>query len=307
MSSQIYQMITDRIVSIMQQGVIPWRKGWTTEGGEFQMPKNYFSRKEYRGINIWLLGVNSYPSPWWLTFKQAESLGGHVRKGEKGFPVIFWSQGQKTEPSQETGEAVTRKYSMLRYYTVFNLAQVEGIEVPPRLASPAPATVQPFSPIDKAQAHISAMPKRPTIEHGAHFNPAYSPTLDLVKMPLPHQFVETTEYYAAAFHELVHSTGHSSRLARPEILEPNGYGTDPYAREELVAELGAAYLCALAGIERETIDNAAAYLAHWVKVLRANPRWLVTAAAQAQRATDYIRGISYEIAQPRTTNIKAAA
>jgi len=249
------------------------------------MPKNLVSKKEYRGINIFLLGCQEYSSPYWLTFKQAADKGGHVRKGEKSTPVVFWKwidrkdvDGADTEESNGNG-----KVPLLRYYSVFNVEQVDGIIAPP---SPESITNQ-FSPIQIAQEIIAGMPLRPEVKHGGN-QPAYSPMLDYVRMPEPSSFLSPEEYYATAYHELVHSTGHSSRVGRKGILEPSYFGSHEYSKEELVAEMGAAFLCGVAGIGHRTIENSAAYIRGWLKSLKNDKKMLVMAAAQAQKAADYI-------------------
>lgn len=279
---KVYEVINSRIIELLEQGSVPWRKTWHAESC---MPKNLVSKKEYRGINIFLLGCQEYSSPYWLTFKQAADKGGHVRKGEKSTPVVFWKwidrkdvDGADTEESNGNG-----KVPLLRYYSVFNVEQVDGIIAPP---SPESITNQ-FSPIQIAQEIIAGMPLRPEVKHGGN-QPAYSPMLDYVRMPEPSSFLSPEEYYATAYHELVHSTGHSSRVGRKGILEPSYFGSHEYSKEELVAEMGAAFLCGVAGIGHRTIENSAAYIRGWLKSLKNDKKMLVMAAAQAQKAADYI-------------------
>lgn len=295
MSSQIYEIITDRICAMLEAGTIPWRKGWA--GGD-ATPVSAVSKKEYRGVNHFLLRCAGFASPYWLSFKQAQERGGHVRKGEKGMPVVFWKQYER---EGENGEK--RRVPVLRYYTVFNVAQIDGL----RMEFPEPE-IKAHRPIEEAEAIVAHMPNRPTIIHGearAYFRPA----LDVVNMPAPGLFDMPEEYYGTLFHELTHSTGHESRLNRRPSTEPRSFGDPAYAREELVAEMGAAFLCAACGIERATLENSAAYIASWLKALRNDPKAVVIAAAQAQRAADYIRGISYGASQTEAepANLEAAA
>lgn len=285
MSTKVYEVINNKIMELLQQGTVPWRKSWHAQSN---YPKNLLSKKEYRGINIFLLGCQQYSSPYWLTFKQCQDKGGHVRKGEKSTPVIFWKWIDRKDADGADGEESigNGKIPMLRYYSVFNLEQIEGITAPP---SPETA-INPFTPIERAEQIIAAMPLRPDIRHGGN-NACYSPMLDYIKLPEPSAFQSPEEYYSTAFHELAHSTGHASRVGRKGILEPSYFGSHEYSKEELVAEMGAAFLCGHAGIEQRTIENSAAYIQGWLKALKNDKKLLVMAAAQAQHASDYILNI----------------
>jgi len=287
MSTKVYELINNKIMELLQQGTVPWRKSWHAASN---YPKNLVSKKEYRGINIFLLGCQQYSSPYWLTFKQCQEKGGHVRKGEKSTPVIFWKWIDRKDADFSIDNTLllnettsNNKIPMLRYYNVFNIEQVEGITTPP-----APETVaNPFNPIERAEEIVAGMPLRPDIRHGGN-EACYSPMLDYVKLPEPSAFQSPEEYYSTAFHELTHSTGHASRVGRKGILEPSYFGSHEYSKEELVAEMGAAFLCGVAGIEQRTIENSAAYIAGWLKALKNDKKLLVMAAAQAQHASDYI-------------------
>src|SRR5262249_37938096 len=204
MSETVYQVITDRVIALLQQGTIPWQKPW--QGAELA-PQNLVSRKAYRGVNVFLLHAMSYTSPYWLTFKQAQELGGHVRKGEKACPVVFW----KWLEVEREGER--ERVPFLRYYSVFNVAQCEGIEghVPS-----APGSTREHSPVEAAERIFQGMPKRPDVRHGLA-QAFYSPSGDYVGMPAPEQFRSGEDYYSVLFHELTHSTGHESRLARKGV------------------------------------------------------------------------------------------
>jgi len=240
------------------------------------------SKKEYRGINVFLLACMPYGSPYWMTYKQVTDKGGHVRKGEKSTPVVFWKW---IDSKEEVGIADTLsngKIPMLRYYSVFNLEQVEGIEAPPATE----VIINTFTPIERAEQIIAGMPLKPDMRHGGN-DACYSPMLDYVKLPEPSAFQSPEEYYSTAFHELTHSTGHAIRVGRKGILEPSYFGSHSYSKEELVAEMGAAFLCGHAGIE-STIENSAAYIQGWLKALKNDKTLLIHAAAQAQKAADYI-------------------
>jgi len=296
MSDQVYKIITDRIVAMLEAGTIPWRKPWAvsvdSEGRRcIALPKNLKSGKEYRGTNCFLLGAAPFSSPYWLTFKQCQEMGGSVVKGSKGTPVIFWKISDYAREDKDTGEIKPGKSFLLRYYTVFNVEQCEGLKLPTAPAPiEAPATpVEPipeFQPIEACAAMVAAMPKAPEIKHRGDAA-YYSPAFDFVSMPKPEAFNSPAEYYSTLFHELTHSTGHGSRVGRKF---GDRFGDHGYSQEELVAEMGASFLCAIAGIESATLDNSAAYIANWLKALKNDPRMLVHAGAQAQKAADFILG-----------------
>jgi antirestriction protein ArdC len=279
--TNVYEIVTERIVTLLNQGTIPWQKPWTT-GGKNLLPRNLVSGKAYRGVNVFLLHAMNYSSPYWLTFKQAQQLGGNVRKGEKACPVVFWKWLEGTD--EKTGEK--KRIPFLRYYSAFNATQCEGIEFPK-----PEATARQHNPIETAEKIVANMPKLPPVQHGGD-RAAYSPALDLVLMPAPETFRTGEHYYSVLLHELTHATGHQSRLNRKGVAGSEGewsaFGSTPYAKEELVAEMGAAFLCGHAGIVERTIDDSAAYIAGWLERLKEDNRLIVQAAAQAQKAADYI-------------------
>jgi antirestriction protein ArdC len=268
---KIYEMINDRIID-------PWRKPWIS--GE---PVNFITRKPYRGINPFILISSGFSCPYWVSFKQAKGKDGRIKKGEKGFPVVFWKWIEIRDPESESGK---KRVPFLRYYTVFNLEQTEGIEIP------KPQT-RDFHPIEKAEKVIQEMPHAPVIEHNEP-RAYYQPSDDVVNLPKANLFDSDEEYYSTLFHELTHSTGHSSRLDRDEILKISPFGSHDYSKEELVAEMGSAFLCGHCGIEPAVIENQAAYIQNWLKKLQSNKKWLVYSAARAQKAIDFILGIKHE-------------
>jgi antirestriction protein ArdC len=277
-----YDIINSKIVELLESGTVPWRKTWNAVSNQ---PKNLMSRKNYRGINVFMLACMPYSSPYWMTFKQCQDKGGHVRKGEKSTPVIFYKLIERKDAdgtdSDET--ACNGKYGMLRYYALFNLEQTEGIEAPPSTET----TINPFTPIVRAEMILSNMPLRPDVQHGGN-KACYSPSLDYVKLPAPEAFESPEEYYSTAFHELTHATGHAKRVGRKGVTESNFFGSHEYSKEELVAEMGAAFLCGHAGIEQKVLENSAAYIRGWLKALKNDKTLLIHAAAQAQKASDYI-------------------
>jgi antirestriction protein ArdC len=274
MKNPTYDRITDRITALLEQGTVPWHKPWKARTG---LPRNFVSKNPYRGINVFLLLAMMYESPFWLTFRQVSQLGGSVRKGEKACPVVFWKQ--TTGEDKKTGEE--KKKYLLRFYHVFNVSQCDGLKIS---AEPVQENV-----IAKPEDIVAQMPQPPILKHGMT-HAYYSPKEDCVGLPPRERFEKTEDYYSTVFHEFVHSTGHEKRLKRSTLTEKSGFGSNPYCKEELIAEMGAAFLCGLAEIGERTIDNSAAYLKGWLEQLRNDKTLIVQAAAQAQKAADFILG-----------------
>ncbi len=280
---KVYEVITDRILAALDEGTIPWRKPWKCGGA----PKNLVTGKPYRGLNIMLTAMQGYASPYWLTFKQATERGGQIRKGEKGTPVIFWNWQRRQVPDQD-GDIEEQEVPYMRYYTVFNVAQIEGLTIPGNVAA------ENFAPIVSCEEVITKMPSPPTIVHG--FSQAcYSWTKDQIRMPPRASFRSEAGYYATLYHEAVHSSGHPSRLGRKGVEEKHAFGSQEYSKEELIAEIGASFLCGYTGIENETIENQVAYIEHWRKQLAADKKLVIMAAGQAQKAVDFILNRRTEI------------
>jgi len=274
----VYEKVTARIMEILEAGTVPWRKPWQSSEG----PSNLLSKKPYRGINSFLLNCSPYSSPYWLTYRQAMEKGGHVRQGEKSTAVVFWKWLDRKSVPDEDDNSTSNKVPLLRFYNVFNLQQIDGIPEP---VEEQPAN--PFSPIEQAELIIKNMPLKPAIQYGGG-SACYSPTLDQIKLPKRKAFKSPEEFYSTVFHELAHATGHASRLSRKGILEPSYFGSHDYSQEELVAEFGASMLCGFAGIEQQTLENSAAYIQGWLKVLKNDQRLAIMAAGQAQHAADFI-------------------
>ncbi len=279
MNTKAYDRITDRIVELMEQGTVPWHKPWNIQTG---MPRNLVTQKPYRGINTFLLMSMGFESPNWLTYRQAVQLGGNVKKGEKSCPVVFWKPMQVTD--EESGEV--EKIPFLRLYHVFNVCQCDGLK-----NVPDPDEVN-FVATEAAEI-VAEMPQAPVIKHGMT-QAYYAPHQDIVGMPEVKRFKTEEAYHASLFHELVHSTGHEKRLKRASIMERNGFGSDPYCKEELVAELGSAFLCGQAGIMERTVESSAAYIQNWLSRLQDDKTLIVYAAAQAQKAADFILNRKFE-------------
>lgn len=286
MSTDLYTTITEQLIGMLEQGVIPWRSPIMAKAGG-GWPKNLERGQEYRGVNVFLLAYaawqKGYASPYWLTFNQAKARGGSVRKGEKSTLVVFWKPYETMD--RETGEAVT--VPVLRFYHVFNTEQCEGMSLPTPTQE---ATGIAFSPVEAAESLAKGYAGGPaTIHHGTQAY--YMPQADEVHIPEPAQFRSTEDYYATLYHELAHSTGHSSRLARGLDTTPAPFGSKDYGREELVAEMAAAFLCGHAGIAPATVTNHAAYIQGWITTLKGDKRLAISAAGVAQKAADWIRGV----------------
>jgi antirestriction protein ArdC len=277
----VYEIVTAKIIEKLESGVVPWRKPWRTES-----PCNLISQREYSGLNRILLASDGYSSKFWLTLNQANKLGGKIKKG-----VTFWKRNLYTRKNQETGDDETRQGFLLRYFRVFNLTQTEGIAENLGLGESA----QPVPNIGVCDAIVKGMPNRPAIIGSDHA--WYSPTSDQVGMPARENFLGSEEYYSTLFHELIHSTGHRSRLHREQFDNPVRFGSESYSKEELIAELGASMLCGVSGIAPRTLDNSASYLKSWIGRLRGDSRLIVSAASAAQKASDFILDKSQNVAE----------
>ena len=275
MSDKVYQVISDRIIERLQDGVIPWRKPW--KAGNLA-PQNLVSGRAYRGVNVFTTLSMGYGSPYWLTYKQAQTKGGQVRKGQKATPIVFWKflDVHDTDKPEKT-----KRIPLLRYFSVFNSEQVDGLDVP--------ALPEPTKPADIPTLIDGYLDGGPALKHVDADRAFYAILADSITMPESAQFDSVESYYATLYHELGHSTGHTSRLSRTFGTR---HGDKTYAREELVAEMTAAYLCAETGIDPLTEDNSVAYIQSWIKDLQDDPRAVVVAAGAAQKSADLIRGIA---------------
>lgn len=278
-----YEIITARIVESLEAGVIPWRKEWKASATGTSFPHNFSSGKSYRGINVVSLMCAPYSSSAWLTYKQAQELGGNVRKGEKGSPVVFWKFDREKNP--DTGKESSSAF--MRSYTVFNVEQVNGLQ--PALPFEAPAFDYIASAQAIADAYLAGVAS-PSLAHGGD-RAYYIPVRDHVQMPHVGTFTTPAAYYCTLFHELGHSTGHTSRLKRK--IE-NHFGDRDYSDEELTAEFAAAFLSAEARISDDTLlDNSAAYIRGWLAKLKGDNKIAIHAAQRAQKAADLILGRTF--------------
>lgn len=269
----LYSEVTDKILAALENGVAPWIKPWTAtapRGGS--LPYNYLTNRPYRGINVPLLWSAGYESNAWMTYKQAQSIGAHVRKGEHGSMIVFFKPFQIRETGS-SGEKTVRTIPILRAFTVFNVAQIENL---PSATIAAPVESKfPEADLAMSQARI--------IHGGDKACYVPMPTRDFIRMPYKAQFRSEAEYYAIGLHELTHWTGHPTRCAREFGKK---FGDTAYAREELVAEMGAAFLCAQFGIEGKL--QHAEYLQSWIGVLKSDKRAIIAAASAAQKAVDFV-------------------
>lgn len=281
--SKVNSIVEQQILRKLEEGIVPWQRGWNTKGS----PRNIISDKEYNGINRLFTSMMGYSSPYWGSYKQMKELGGQVRKGEKGTQIIWASQVQKKNPKEGEKEF----YSAFRYSAVFNLDQCDDVKVP-----------------KKIQLHMDKFKNRDMVEidnslyetlHGyierekglklTTGKPSYAPKRDTISMPEQTDFFGIGEYLNTFSHEIVHSTGHWLRLDRFKEDAPVYNGSDSYAIEELVAEIGSAFLCAELGIEK-ILDNQISYISGWKETIKNNEGIVVKASSMAQKAVNLIRG-----------------
>ena len=263
-------MVTDRIISKLNSGVIPWEKGYSSVA-----PQNFITKKPYRGINYWITVSNNYSSPYYLSFKQIMELGGSVKVGEKATPIVYW---QILEKQVRNADGILEKKTipLLKYYTVFNAEQTTGIDFP--------VTENKTPNILSLDEVLQNMKDKPMIREGQTYSPCYVPAQDEIRMPLKDSYHSAGRYYKTLFHELAHSTGAAKRLNREGIAKFDRFGSVQYSLEELIAELSASFAITFAGLEEETIDNSVAYIQGWLKALKL----IFQAAKQAEKAWKYI-------------------
>jgi antirestriction protein ArdC len=289
MKTDIYDRITGAIVAELEKGVRPWLKPWNAEhaAGRITRPLRH-NGLPYQGINVvmlWSAAVaQGFAAPIWMTFKQAQELKAHVRKGEKGNLVVYAGAVTRTEKDEETGEEQERDVPFLKGYTVFNVEQIDGL--PPQFYAVAEPRLDPVQRIDRAEGFFAATGA--AIRHGGNMA-CYSVTDDRVQMPPFETFRDAESYYATLAHEVTHWTRHPSRLDRD--FGRKKWGDEGYAMEELVAELGSAFLSADLDLALEPRADHAAYIESWLKVMKQDKRAIFSAASHAQRAADFLNGL----------------
>jgi antirestriction protein ArdC len=295
MTTDVYERITGKIVADLEQGERTWFKPWNAEhaAGKITRPLR-FNGLPYNGVNVLMLWAEAvdrnYTAPIWMTFKQAKELCGHVRKGEHGSLVVFASTYTKTERDDQSGADVDKDIPFMKGYTVFNVEQIDGLPEPYYATAQAPTLTS-----EERDAQLDAFfgATRADLRHGGN-RAFYQIAQDFVQMPPFVFFRDTESYYATLAHEITHWTRHPSRLSRD--MGRKSWGDAGYAMEELVAELGSAFLCADLGITPEVRDDHAAYIGSWLKVLKDDKRAVFSAAAHAQRAADYLQGLQPDAA-----------
>lgn len=279
MSKNVYEMVTERIIEQLENGIIPWQRPWTgTKEGAY----NRISGKPYSLLNqMLLLHTGEYAS-----FKQWTEAGGHIRKGEKSEIVAFWKL-QPIKEELEDGTEIIKQIPFLRYYNVFHISQVDGVEPKekPELTEHEPITeAENIKEVYKNREHIEI---NEIISNRAF----YSPTMDYIQVPCKEQYTNIEEFYSTLFHEMIHSTGHKSRLDRLTNDKSAMFGSETYSKEELVAEIGSAMIINMLGIETEkTFKNSSAYIKNWLQVLKNDNRFIISASSKAEKAVKFILG-----------------
>lgn len=278
--ANVYEMVTERIIELLDKGIIPWRKGWTAGSAA---AINYCTRKAYRGVNAMLLPFAGE----YLTFKQCEAAGGHIKKGEKGNLIVFYKVYEKATPTQDDPNHVD-KIPVLKYSYVFHISQCEGIE---SKLQPEAETPDKNSTLEAGEAVVENY----IAASGVKLNKLpqdrafYSPATDSITVPTLQQFDSSEEYYSTLFHEMTHSTGHASRLNRLNSLA--AFGSEDYSKEELIAEIGSSFLMNKAGLEiPATFKNSVAYIQAWRNKLSEDKCLIVRAASAAEKAVNLILG-----------------
>ncbi len=286
-----YEIVTERIVEKLKKGEVPWRSPYLVKKlGQLQ---NIKTKHYYSGINLFLLC--DAPLGKFLTYKQAQELGGQVKKGAKGYPVVFF-KNFTPESFKSDPEKCEEKIPCMRYYTVFDLSDIEGIEYDhPRMVEPrsdceinqiCEQTIKSYTEREK----IELRSERPDMAY-------YSPTNDYISIPDRGYFINDQAYYQTLFHEMTHSTGHATRLDR-KIVGKNHHSIDQYSKEELIAEMGSAFLCSKTGmLDDSIIEVSASYLNNWIKILKGDPKLIVSAAGKAQKAVNFILKENSDLAE----------
>lgn len=282
MSINVYELVTNRIIEQLENNIVPWEKPWS---GTLDSAFNRVSKKPYSILNQMLLKYDGE----YASFKQWKDLGGHIRKGEKSEIVVFWKMYPIKE-KQDDGTEIIKTIPLLKYINVFHISQVDGVEPLKQKIT------HDIEPIEKAEKILNNYWNREniTIEHVKGDKAFYSPMFDKIQLPLFEQFKQSEEYYSTAFHESVHSTMKTSRCNRQEDRKGKvvSFGSEEYSKEELVAEVGSAQLMNMVGIETtKSFRNSTAYIQSWLKVLRNDNKFIVSASSKAEKAVNYILGI----------------
>ncbi|WP_162055802.1 ArdC family protein [Pontibacter pamirensis] len=304
--NQLAEQVTNEVIAQLEQGKVPWQKPWTSYG----LPKNYLSGRHYEGFNAFYLHYiteeRHFTTPYFLTFKQAKELGGHVKKGEKGTPIIYWKIKEEKESENANEQAEEEKEHGRKFvpflWTVFNIDQIEGVD----FALPEAVERTELQVIETCQRVVENYPlPRPHIGHGGA-QAYYAPVSDRVQLPELKYFVSPHAYHATLFHELIHSVGHPTRLDR-FTDKVSRFGDEDYSKEELIAEMGASFLCAFTGIREEVFENSVAYLQGWVSKFKDDKTMLIYAGTRAFKAASYILNLKAEESKEALPAVAMAA
>lgn len=280
----VYDMVNKIITDKLKSGVIPWKKLWVSKQG--LPPMSLTTGKVYSGINQLILSCVAHDysdSPYFLTYKQAIARNGYIKKGEKGFPVVFFKRVENDEEDDKK-----KPYFILRYFTVFHLDQCEDIKLTTKeqmVLNSLELQQREFVPLERAENILRNYSEMPDVSIDFSYNPLYIPSHDLIKLPPKGQFETVEEFYSTWFHELIHSTGHKSRLDR---LGDYSKDLEFKSVEELTAEIGSAYLSYDAGIISDVVDNNSAYIDYWLKQIKVNNRLFTIATSKAEKAYKYV-------------------
>lgn len=290
--TDLYQEVSNKIIALLENGVVPWRRPWNTYG----LARNYVSGNIYKGINYILMNFTEHRIPYFLTFNQIKELGGVLNAGAKAEKVIYFAHVYKDKDGLRLSEIEAHEMirnrmkvdisRVIKFYPVFNIEDVKGIPIETQEFE-----LKPNEKIEKCESIVENLPNRPEIKFIDSNQAYYLPSQDYINMPILEQFQSSFAYYACLFHELIHSTGHESRLNREGIVKSNDFGSELYCTEELIAELGSSYLCSIAQINNESLLlRSASYLNDWLKVLKEDSHYIFKVASQAQKACDFIIG-----------------
>lgn len=279
------EIITNRIITALNEGIIPWQRPWES------LEVMSVDGRPYRGINRILLSWTGYSDPRFLTYRKCVELGGYVKEGEKGHVVVLWNF-RKVNAKDKDNKETQKQVPFMRYYYVFNVEQCEDLEL-----KPLPIKTIEFEPIEKAKEIIDNIENKAIIRHGGN-RACYNPATDIIQMPIPEFFHSVEAYYSTLFHEIVHSTGHETRLNR-ELK--NNYDIEKYSKEELIAEIGSAFMRAEAHIDSPSVDeNTVAYIQSWIRALQNDPNMVIRAAGKAQKAVDHVMNREVESGNLKT-------
>lgn len=282
----LYQTVTDKIIKGLENKELFWRKPWT--GGI--EPQNFITKKPYKGLNRLLLSLSNKRCPYYLSFKQINDLKGQVLKGAKSELITYWNVFEKeTGEKDENGQPITETRFYLKYYRVFNLEDTKGIDWESELEKHMNKRTK-YEKLEECENIVSDYLQAEEIEVKHIEQKAYYvPDFDYINMPLQETFKSDEEYYSTLFHEVTHSTMKETRTKRIKNNEIN------YAKEELIAEMGNAFLCHMTGIEQATLENSQAYINSWLKALKSDEKYIIFASQQAQKAVDYITSKQKEL------------